>query len=125
VDADIGQRRISEESPDDLRKLLEAFQRPDGDAEQLRSTLDTGTLDVVVLHILPNPFIGVELGRVPGQEEQLQSAIERCDVLLHGGALCTLRLSRIRNTGPGASCMSFLRNSTNTVASQVPKNTSK
>ena len=87
MDSDIGQGGISEESPDDLRKLLEAFQRPDGDAEQLRSTLDTGTLDVVVLHILPNPFIGVELGRVPGQEEQLQSAIERCDVLRHGGRL--------------------------------------
>ena len=83
MDSDIGQGGISEESPDDLRKLLEAFQRPDGDAEQVRSTLDTGTLDVVVLHILQNPFIGVELGRVPGQEEQLQSAIEQCDVLFH------------------------------------------
>src|SRR5689334_7385674 len=68
---------------------------------------------------------GLSSGEYPGRKNNFSRPSSDATYSFTGGALCTLRLSRIRNTGPGASCMSFLRNSTNTVASQVPKNTSK
>src|SRR5690349_11186440 len=78
---DIGQGWIPEEPPDGLWEPLEAFQTSSGDSEQLGPTLDSPALDVVVLHVLPHPLVGIELGRVAGQEEQFQSTLERGDVV--------------------------------------------
>jgi hypothetical protein len=39
------------------------------------SARDTGCADAVVLHVLPHPFVGVELGGVTGQGEQLEATI--------------------------------------------------
>ena len=68
---------------------------------------------------------GLSSGEYPGRKNSFSRPSSDATYSLTIWALWKETLSRIRNTGPGASCMSFLRNSTNTVALQEPKNTSK
>ena len=53
-----------------------------------RTALDTGALDVVVLtHFFQTHSSGLKLGRVPGQEEQLQPALSDATYSFTGRSL--------------------------------------
>ena len=58
---DVGQLRVSEESSNDSRALLESFQGLDRDTLQLVSGQGHRPSDSVVFDILVNPFIRVQL----------------------------------------------------------------
>jgi hypothetical protein len=54
--------RVGEECPDQSRALLEPSQGTDGLGLEVLLAGDPGLADAVVLDVLPDPFVGVELG---------------------------------------------------------------
>ena len=60
--SDVAQVRVGEERPDQPGAFLEPSQGADGLGFEVLLAGDAGLADPVVLHVLPDPFIGVELG---------------------------------------------------------------
>ena len=59
---DVAQVRVGEECPDESRAFLEPSQGADGLGFEVLLAGDAGLADPVVLDVLPDPFVGVELG---------------------------------------------------------------
>jgi tRNA A-37 threonylcarbamoyl transferase component Bud32 len=59
---DVAQVRVGEECPDQAGAFLEPAQGADGFGFEVLPAGDAGLADAVVFHVLPDPFVGVELG---------------------------------------------------------------
>lgn len=59
--SDVAQVRVGEERPDQPGTLLEPPQGTDGLGFQVFLAGDAGLADPVMLHVFPDPFVGVEL----------------------------------------------------------------
>lgn len=66
---------ISEESANYIRKLLEPPECADRLSLEIILAHDDLAADAVVLHVIPDPFIRIQVGRIRRKEEYFQSSI--------------------------------------------------
>jgi hypothetical protein len=71
----IGESRVSKESPDDFRKLLKPTESSVRDLGQIGFAEDGLTTSLRVLDVVPHPFVRVELRRVSGKLKETQPTI--------------------------------------------------
>ena len=66
--------RIAKESADDVWEFLESAKRAQSLGFQVIFAHDDRLGDPIILHVIPDPFIWVEVRRVRWQEEQFQTS---------------------------------------------------
>lgn len=68
--ADVSQGRVGKEPAHDARRALQPGERDAGEQREVIGAFCCGAAEVVVLDVLPYPFIRVEVRGVGRQEEQ-------------------------------------------------------
>src|SRR5580700_7615971 len=77
---DVSELRIPEESPYETGEFLEAAERTNGLRLEVAGAHDDAATDPVILHVVPDPFIGIKIRRIRRQEENTQAPVS---FLLH------------------------------------------
>lgn len=79
---DIREVGVTKKSPDRFRHFLKSEQRIPGNGSQVTFAHGYGLFDLIVFHVLPDPFVRIKLRGIGWKEEELETAFGGGHVVL-------------------------------------------